>query len=75
MSMHAMRRMMLRFTPLLREARTALAAKYNPDWEAQPRVPAGNPGGGQWTDGEAIVDVNGPGAENSLLDIYVDDCP
>jgi hypothetical protein len=28
----------------------ALARKYNPN---QPRVPAGNPDGGQWTDGGA----------------------
>jgi hypothetical protein len=26
-----------------------LMVKYNPDWEDQPRVPAGNPDGGQWT--------------------------
>ncbi len=25
--------------------------KYNPNWQDQPRVPAGNPDGGQWTDG------------------------
>jgi hypothetical protein len=30
----------------------ALALKYNPN---QPRVPAGNPGGGQWTDGSQGV--------------------
>jgi hypothetical protein len=30
------------------ELRAALAKKYNPD---QPRVPAGNRDGGQWTDG------------------------
>jgi hypothetical protein len=30
------------------ELRAALAGKYNPN---QPRVPAGNRGGGQWTDG------------------------
>lgn len=28
--------------------RTAL--KFNPNWQAQPCVPAGNPDGGQWTD-------------------------
>lgn len=26
-----------------------VTAKENPDWEDEPRVPAGNPGGGQWT--------------------------
>jgi hypothetical protein len=30
-------------------ADAALLRKYNPDWEDEPRVPAGNPGGGQWT--------------------------
>ncbi len=27
------------------------ALKHNPRWHLQPRVPAGNPGGGRWTDG------------------------
>ncbi|MBI1274215.1 MAG: hypothetical protein GC131_09070 [Alphaproteobacteria bacterium] len=36
-------------------AYTARAAKYNPDWEAQPRVPGGNPGDGQWTDGGGLA--------------------
>ena len=27
-----------------------LLVKDNPDWEDEPRVPAGNPDGGQWTD-------------------------
>lgn len=26
-----------------------LLVKYNPDWEDEPRVPAGDPAGGQWT--------------------------
>jgi hypothetical protein len=30
-------------------AKLAALRKYNPDWEDEPRVPAGNPGGGQWT--------------------------
>jgi hypothetical protein len=31
--------------------------KDNPDWEDEPRVPAGNPDGGQWTtDGDGIGD-------------------
>jgi hypothetical protein len=33
------------------ELRAALAKKYNPD---QPRVPAGNRDGGQWTDGSEV---------------------
>ena len=28
-----------------------LRRRYNPNWEAQPRAPAGDPDGGQWTDG------------------------
>jgi hypothetical protein len=28
-----------------------LLIKGNPDWEDEPRIPAGNPGGGQWTTG------------------------
>ncbi|UUP18908.1 RNase A-like domain-containing protein [Nitratireductor thuwali] len=27
------------------------ALKYNPNWQSQPRVPAGRPDGGRWTDG------------------------
>ena len=43
------------------ELRAALAKKYNPD---QPRVPAGNRDGGQWTSGSEIVAGSGdtPGA-------------
>src|SRR4029077_19752844 len=33
------------------ELRAALAKKYNPD---QPRVPAGDRDGGQWTDGSGV---------------------
>jgi hypothetical protein len=33
--------------------------KYNPDWEDEPRVPAGNPGGGQWTN-----DADGSGGND-----------
>ena len=29
--------------------------KFNPNWSSQPRVPAGNPDGGQWTDGGGRV--------------------
>lgn len=29
-----------------------LLIKGNPDWEDEPRIPAGNPDGGQWTTGE-----------------------
>jgi len=31
-------------------ATDGLAVKYNPDWEEEPRVPAGEPGHGEWTD-------------------------
>jgi hypothetical protein len=42
--------------------------KYNPNWEDEPRVPAPNPGGGQWTSdgddgGEHVPDKEAPGAE------------
>ncbi|WPZ14150.1 hypothetical protein T8J41_18785 [Nitratireductor rhodophyticola] len=39
------------FRLLAAAARLELALKYNPGWHLQPRVPAGNPGGGRWTDG------------------------
>lgn len=29
--------------------------KFNPNWPSQPRVPAGNPDGGQWTVGGAQI--------------------
>ncbi|GAB5506647.1 MAG: hypothetical protein Rhirs2KO_18100 [Rhizobiaceae bacterium] len=29
--------------------------KFNPNWPSQPRVPAGNPEGGQWTVGGAQI--------------------
>jgi len=32
-------------------AERGLERRYNPQWELQPRVPQGNPGGGQWTNG------------------------
>jgi hypothetical protein len=32
-------------------ADAALLRKYNPDWEDELRVPAANPGGGEWTSG------------------------
>lgn len=31
------------------------ALKYNPDWHLQPRIPAGNPDGGQWTFGQFLA--------------------
>ena len=31
-----------------------LERRYNPNWPSQPRVPRGNPDGGQWTDGGAF---------------------
>lgn len=33
----------------LAAVRLRLALRYNPYWHLQPRVPADNPGGGQWT--------------------------
>ena len=39
----------------------ALARKYSPD---QPRVPAGNPDGGQWTDGGG---ASATGVEDALI--------
>jgi len=36
--------------------------KYNPNWQNQPRVPAGNPNGGQWTDGNNPL-INDPPLE------------
>ena len=47
-------RMQLRPLPTDGHARAmakadGLLAKDNPDWEDEPRVPAGNPDGGQWT--------------------------
>lgn len=41
-------------------ARLRLAAKYNPYWHLQPRVPSGQPDGGQWIAGML-------GAASSLL--------
>ena len=35
--------------------RLALTLKYNPNWHLQPRVPRGNPDGGQWTDGVQLA--------------------
>jgi hypothetical protein len=46
------------FPEIPQDGMTKLAAvaslrKYNPDWEDEPRIPAGNPDSGQWTtDGE-----------------------
>ena len=42
---------MTRLGRLLHERR--LERRYNPHWPSQPRMPRGNPGGGQWTDGGA----------------------
>ncbi len=43
------------------------AVKFNPDWPSQPRVPAGNAEGGQWTDGGASAPNRTPsrGSERS----------
>jgi hypothetical protein len=58
---------LLGFPEIAPDRMTKLAAiaslrKYNPDWEDEPRIPAGNPDGGQWTsDGEG---GSGPGTSN-----------
>jgi hypothetical protein len=44
---------------LLAGSRLQYALKYNPNWEQQPRVPAGGPDGGQWTDGGGSSDAAG----------------
>jgi hypothetical protein len=50
-----------------REVYPALARKYSPD---QPRVPAGNPDGGQWTDGGGIaVDTGQPDSDGLVKGI------
>lgn len=38
--------------------RLSLALKYNPRWHLQPRVPRGNPDGGQWTDNGGVQVAN-----------------
>jgi hypothetical protein len=43
-------------------ARAASLQKYNPNWEQEPRVPGGNPGGGDWTNDGG----GGAGTEASL---------
>jgi hypothetical protein len=49
------------------ELRAALAKKYNPD---QPRVPAGNRDGGQWTDGsEAGGEASSAHSHDSVSDV------
>ena len=37
-------------------ARAASLQKFNPNWAQEPRVPAGNPGGGDWTNDGAVGD-------------------
>jgi hypothetical protein len=46
-----------RFQHLLREQ--SLERRYNPDWRLQPRVPRGDPDGGQWTRGPDGVGGDG----------------
>jgi hypothetical protein len=46
-------RAMDRLQRLLREP--SLERRYNPDWRLQPRVPRGDPDGGQWTRGPGGV--------------------
>ncbi|MBY8918073.1 hypothetical protein KUG85_10440 [Nitratireductor sp. L1-7-SE] len=42
------------------------ALKRNPRWHIQPRVPAGNPGGGRWTDGGGSVVVPASGRASRI---------
>jgi len=53
------------------ELMLALRAAFNPN---QPRIPAGRPGGGQWTDGDIIpVADNDPGNDKYLNDHILKD--
>jgi hypothetical protein len=61
-------RMQLPPLPSARHARVMAAAddtliKDNPDWENEPRIPAGNPDGGQWT----AEDGGGVGVDNAQI--------
>lgn len=56
------RRRLIRLQDETRSLRHALARKYNPN---QPRVPAGNSNGGQWTDGNS----GGGGGSGSFADL------
>lgn len=51
--------------------RLAEAFRYNPDWASQPRIPAGNPDGGQWVDegGPAGSGVAAPASRPSALPV------
>ncbi|WP_349366651.1 MAG: hypothetical protein ABL311_03525 [Nitratireductor rhodophyticola] len=42
------------------------ALKHNPRWHLQPRVTAGNPGGGRWTDGGGSVVVPASGRASRI---------
>ena len=46
----------------------SLLVKYNPDWEGEPRVPEGDPAGGQWS-GE---DEDGAGGDRTPLTFVSD---
>jgi hypothetical protein len=48
-------------------AGTTAFRKYNPDVEAEPRVPAGNPEGGQWTNMSSSA-VSPPTTESAAKD-------
>lgn len=51
--------------PLGGEAAKGTLRKYNPNVEAEPRVPKGQTGGGQWTDGGSNGDVQSQPLETS----------
>lgn len=47
---------------------STLLCKYNPDWEDEPRVPAGNPEGGEWATGDG---AGGPNNQTPVSEIDV----
>jgi hypothetical protein len=42
---------------MVKLARASALRKYNPDWEAESRVPSRSPGGGQWTSGDSGIEI------------------
>jgi hypothetical protein len=63
---------------MIKLAAAASLRKDNPDWEDEPRVPAGNPDGGQWTsegddaDPSAVTEVDfSEGFHDEVVDAWV----
>jgi hypothetical protein len=63
---------------MIKLAAAASLSKDNPDWEDEPRVPAGNPDGGQWTsegddaDPSAVTEVDfSEGFHDEVVDAWV----